>query len=141
MTKWISILSLLCILSVITLATFAQDSKMYFTFRLIDQETGRGVPIVELKTNNKITYYTDNNGIIAFYEPDLMNQKVYFHIKSHGYEYPTDGFGYRGLALKVTPGDSALIKIRRINVAERLYRITGEGRYHHSLEVGYPVFN
>jgi len=68
-----------------------------------------------------------------------MNRKVYFHIKSHGYEYPVDGFGYRGLALKVIPGDSALIKIRRINIAERLYRVTGEGRYHHSLLLGLPV--
>ena len=120
-------------------ATFAQDSKEYFTFRVIDQKSGRGVPLVELKTTNKISYYTDNNGIIAFYEPDLMNQEVYFHIKSHGYEYPADGFGYRGLALKVKPGDSTLIKIRRINVAERLYRITGEGKYHYSLLVGYPI--
>lgn len=139
MTKLIPILSLLCILFIKVPAIFAQDSMKYFTFRLIDQKTGRGVPLVELKTTNKISYYTDNNGIIAFYEPDLMNQEVYFHIKSHGYEYPADGFGYRGIALKVIPGDSALIKIRRINVAERLYRITGEGRYHHSLLVGYPV--
>ena len=139
MTKSISILALLCILSIKMTATYAQDSNKYFTFKVIDQKTGRGVPLVELKTNNKICYYTDNNGIIAFYEPDLMNQEVYFHIKSHGYEYPVDGFGYRGLALKPISGDSAIIKIRRINVAERLYRITGEGRYHHSLKVGYPV--
>ena len=117
----------------------AQEPRDYFKIMVVDEETGHGVPLVELKTNNKISYYTDNNGIIAFYEPDLMNQEVYFHIKSHGYEYPADGFGYRGVVLKPIPGDSALIKIRRINVAERLYRITGEGRYHHSLKVGYPV--
>jgi len=92
MNKWISILSLLCILFIKMSATFAQDGNKYFTFRVIDQKTGRGVPLVELKTNNKISYYTDNNGIIAFYEPDLMNQEVYFYIKSHGYEYPADCF-------------------------------------------------
>ncbi len=70
MTKLISILSLLCILSAKIPATFAQDNDKYFTFRLVDEKTGRGVPLVELKTNNKISYYTDNNGIIAFYEPD-----------------------------------------------------------------------
>jgi len=139
MKKSISIFTLLFTLSILTPATFAQNSNEYFTFRIIDLETGRGVPLVELKTNNKITYYTDNNGIIAFYEPDLMNQEVYFHIKSHGYEYKADFLGYRGLAVKTIPGDSALIKIRRINIAERLYRITGEGRYHHSRLLGRPV--
>ena len=93
MTKLIPILSLLCILSIKVPAIFAQDTNKYFTFKLIDQKTGRGVPLVELKTNNKSSYFTDNNGIIAFYEPDLINQEVYFHIKSHGYEYPADGFG------------------------------------------------
>jgi len=139
MSKLIFIISLLCVLSITIPVTFAQDRNKYFTFRVVDQKTGRGVPLVELKTTNKITYYTDNNGIIAFLEPDLMNQEVYFHIKSHGYEYPADGLGYRGLALKPIPGDSVLIKIKRINIAERLYRITGEGRYHHSLLVGHPV--
>jgi len=139
MSKSISILALFWILFMELTATFAQDSDRYFRIRIIDQQTNRGVPLVELKTNNKITFYTDNNGIIVFYEPDLMNQEVYFHIKSHGYEYPADYFGYRGIALNPKSGDSALIKIKRINVAERLYRITGEGRYHHSQLVDYPL--
>ena len=47
---------------------------------------------------------TDSNGIVAFDEPGLMGSKVFFHVKSHGYEYPKDGFGYRGVALETQAG-------------------------------------
>ena len=139
MTKLISILSLLCILSMKVPATFAQDSNKYFTFRVVDQKTGRGVPLVEMKTTSSIRYYTDNNGIIAFFEPGLMDREVYFSITSPGYEYPRDFFGNPGRAFKVTKGDSVIINIKRINVAERFYRFTGEGLYHHSMLVGHPI--
>jgi hypothetical protein len=118
---------------------YAQEQGDYFKIIVIDKETGRGVPLVELKTTNSIRYYTDNNGIIAFYEPGLMEQEVFFHIKSHGYVYPVDWLGYSGTKLKVTKGDSALIEIERTNIAERLYRITGQGLFHHSINVGQPV--
>lgn len=120
-------------------AAFSQHPSNYFKIRVVDDQTGRGVPLVELKTTNHLNYYTDNNGIIAFFEPGLMSQEIYFHIKSHGYEYPADGFGYRGKSLKTFPGDSAVIKIKRINIAERLYRITGEGLFVNSLLLGLQV--
>ena len=105
----------------------------------MDDRTHRGIPLVELKTTHEVCYYTDNNGIIAFYEPGLMNQEVYFHIRSHGYEFPADGFGFRGRAVNTIPGDSIVIPVKRINIAERLYRITGAGLYANSLLTGEPV--
>jgi hypothetical protein len=128
---------ILCALHIIGVS--AQESPGYYKIRVVDQQTGRGVPLVELKTTNNIRYYTDNNGIIAFHEPGLMDQEVYFHINSHGYEYPRDGFGYRGRSLMTTKGDSVTLKIKRTNIAERLYRVTGQGLYHHSLLVGEAV--
>ena len=65
---------------------YAQDISDYFKITVVDEETGRGVPLVEMKTTNSIRYYSENNGIIAFYEPGLMDQEVYFYIKSHGSE-------------------------------------------------------
>lgn len=123
------------------LVTFsvAQSRPGYFKIIVVDEATGRGVPLVELKMTSETAYYTDSNGIVAFYEPGLMGQDVYFHVKSHGYEYPADGLGHRGVALKVTPGGSATIKLKRLNIAERLYRITGEGIYRDSLLTGHPV--
>jgi hypothetical protein len=110
-----------------------------FAVTVVDDQTGRGVPLVELRTVNEIRLWTDSNGVVAFREPGLMNQKVYFHIRSHGYEVPADGFGYRGAALDVKPGGSATVKIRRLNIAERLYRLTGQGIYADSLLAGRPV--
>jgi hypothetical protein len=111
----------------------------YFTIEVVDAETGRGVPLVDLETTNNIHYYTDSNGIVAFHEPGLMNQKVYFHVRSHGYEYPKDKFGYRGVALQIQEGGSARIRLPRRNIAERLYRVTGEGIYRDSVLVGRSV--
>lgn len=111
----------------------------YFMIQVVDAETGRGVPLVELKMTNEVSYYTDSNGIVAFDEPSLMDQEVFFHIKSHGYAYPQDFLGNRGKALKVKRGGSAILKITRVNIAERLYRVTGEGIYRDSVLVGHPV--
>jgi hypothetical protein len=64
---------------------------------------------------------------------------VFFFVESHGYEFPKDGFGFRGTRLKTMPGGSAVLKIDRLNIAERLYRITGQGIYRDSNLTGYPV--
>src|SRR5439155_23017439 len=74
----------------------------FFKITVVDEQTGRGVPLVELETVNHIRHYTDSNGVVAFHEPGLMNQSVFFHVKSHGYEFPKDGLGFRGAALSVT---------------------------------------
>jgi hypothetical protein len=120
-------------------AVGAASNDQPFRITVVDDETGRGVPLVELKTVNNLRFYTDSNGIVAFREPGLLGQKVYFSIFSHGYEYPKDGFGYRGVALQAQPGKSATIRLKRQNLAERLYRMTGEGIYRDSLLVGADV--
>jgi hypothetical protein len=108
----------------------------YFKIRVVDSVTGRGVPLVELKTVNHLRYLTDSNGLVAFNEPGLMGKEVYFHIRSHGYEIKADGFGYRGTALKPVAGGAATVKIERLNIAERLCRLTGQGIYRDSLLLG-----
>lgn len=111
------------------LSESAMNAEKYFKIQVVDSATGRGVPLVELQTVNNIRYFTDSNGVVAFHEPGLMDQTIFFHIKSHGYERKKDGFGYRGVRLKIKPGGSAKVPIDRINIAERLYRITGAGIY------------
>jgi len=117
----------------------AAGPEKYFKIVVVDQQTGRGVPLVELRTVNNVRHLTDSNGIVAFFEPGLMDKRVFFHVQSHGYEFPKDGFGFRGKALQVTPGGSAKLAIKRINVAQRLYRVTGGGIYRDSVLVGHPV--
>jgi hypothetical protein len=115
------------------------EAATYFTIRVVDEQTGRGVPLVELRTVNGIRLFTDSNGIVAFHEPGLAGKDVFFSVSSHGYEFAADGFGFRGKALRVTPGGSAKLTIRRLNIAERLYRITGGGIYRDSTLVGAKV--
>jgi hypothetical protein len=113
--------------------------KLCFRIKVVDEQAGRGVPLIELKTTNLISYFTDSNGLIAIYEPGLMDQEVFFHISGHGYEYPKDGFGFRGKRIIIKPGGSLTIKVERINIAERLYRITGQGIYRDSIILGDSV--
>ncbi|MFP6666404.1 MAG: hypothetical protein VB876_03775 [Pirellulales bacterium] len=118
---------------------FAARAGEPFLIKVVDDATGRGVPLVSLTTVHKVTYLTDNAGIVAFDEPGLMHGPVFFTVRSHGYEFPQDGFGFRGTRLTATPGKSATIRINRINVAERLCRLTGAGLYHHSVLAGLPI--
>ncbi|OMF53880.1 hypothetical protein BK138_18085 [Paenibacillus rhizosphaerae] len=107
-----------------------------FMIKVVDAETGRGIPLVELKTTNNILYYTDSAGVVAFDEPGLMDTTVFFHMSSDGYEIPADMFGNRGQAVEVTPGGSVTLQMNRVNIAERLYRVTGQGIYRDSLLLG-----
>jgi hypothetical protein len=115
------------------------DPGEYFKIIVVDEQTNRGVPLVELKTVNNIRAYTDSNGIIAFREPGLMDRDVFFFVSSHGYEFPADGFGMTGKTLHVVAGGSAELRIKRLNIAERLYRLTGGGIYRDSVLTGHPV--
>jgi hypothetical protein len=121
------------------LGAVPEQGKRYFTITVVDDRTGRGVPLIELRTVNGIRRWTDSNGIVAFYEPGLMDRQVFFHVAGHGYRFPKDGFGYRGKALHVTAGGSARLAVRRLNLAERLYRVTGGGIYRDSVLVGARV--
>lgn len=107
-----------------------------FAIEVVDAATGRGVPLVELKTVNNIRFVTDSNGLVAVFEPELMGQTVFFHVHSHGYEFPKDGFGYRGKAFKIESGGAARLELQRVNIAERLYRVTGGGIYRDTVLLG-----
>src|SRR4051794_13843829 len=103
---------------------------------VVDDQTNRGVPLVEFETTNHLRYITDSAGLVIFEEPGLMERDVWFNIKSHGYQYPKDGFGYAGTRVNTKQGAKTTLKIKRINIAERIYRITGQGIYGHSIRAG-----
>ena len=120
-------------------SVFVSPFLPYFRITIIDQNSRRGVPLVEVKTVNNIRYHTDSSGNIAFYEPGFMNQHVFFFIKSHGYLFPKDSFGFHGTRIHVKPGGHVTLAIQRINIAERLYRITGSGVYRDSVLLDLPT--
>jgi hypothetical protein len=112
----------------------ALSGEEYFQITVVDRATGRGVPMVELRTSNAVSRYTDSQGHIAWNEPGLMDRPVYFEVRSHGYWY-----GAGGLQLTTIRGGKARIEIDRVNIAERLYRVTGQGIYRDSVLLGLPV--
>lgn len=117
----------------------AAEPNGFFQIKVVDAETGRGVPLVELKTTAQQCFYTDSAGVVAFAEPGLMNHEVWFSVYSDGYEFPKDHFGNAGVRLKTKPGGRVEIKLPRINIAERLYRITGAGIYRDTVLLGKPT--
>jgi hypothetical protein len=116
----------------------AQPSQP-FVIRVVDEQTGRGVPLVELRTTASSRYYTDSQGIVAFWEPGWMNRRVFFYVSSDGYRLEPDGFGFEGRTLLTTPGQQATIRLKRTMIAERLYRVTGAGIYRDSVLAEKPV--
>ncbi|MCA9212656.1 MAG: hypothetical protein KDB27_06315 [Planctomycetales bacterium] len=119
---------------------FADNASTdYGEILVIDEDTGRGVPLVELTTVNHLHFVSDSAGRIAIREPGLMERPVFFYVRSHGYEFPKDGFGYRGSKVTLAPGKPVTLRLKRMNIAERLYRITGEGIYRDSVLLDHPT--
>jgi hypothetical protein len=112
------------------------EDRAPFGIQVIDESTGRGVPLVVLKTTSNLEFVTDSQGFVAIDEPDLLGREIFFSVSSHGYELPADGFGIRGRAFDVRPGETATVEIKRLNIAERLYRITGQGIHADSVRLG-----
>ena len=48
---------------------------------MVDGETGAGVPLVLLRTGGYLQYYTDSAGFVAFDEPGLLGQPVWFSVR------------------------------------------------------------
>jgi len=127
----------LILVSCATCGTAARAaSKDYFRIEVVDDQTGRGVPFVELSTTAGDRFFTDSNGLAALNAPELLGQSTWFNVASHGYAFPADGFGFRGTRLTPKLGESTTLKIKRLNIAERLYRITGAGIYRDTLLLG-----
>lgn len=107
--------------------------------RIVDRETRRGIPMVELTTVDDVVYITDSAGRVAVDEPELKGALVFFKVTSPGYRVAKDGFGIEGVRLTIESGSSHTIEMSRTNLAERLYRITGRDIYRDSVRLGQSV--
>jgi hypothetical protein len=139
MGREVSVSALAALVLSAVLAAAPPGRGRAFTITVVDEKTGRGVPLVELRTVHGVRLITDSAGVAVFDEPGLLGLPVFFHVRSPGYEMAADGFGYRGRSLRTAPGGKAQLRIRRINIAERLYRVTGAGLYRDSVLAGRAV--
>jgi hypothetical protein len=103
---------------------------------IVDKENGWPVPLVELRTTHEARYVSDNAGLIALEDADLLDREVWFHVKGHGYEVKKDGFGFHGVRVTPKAGGKLRIEVERKNVAKRLGRLTGAGMFAESGKLG-----
>ncbi|RIK87677.1 MAG: hypothetical protein DCC67_01570, partial [Planctomycetota bacterium] len=107
-----------------------------FEIQVLDKQNGWPVPLIELRTTHGVRWVTDNAGRVAVDAPELMGRQSWFHVEGHGYEFPADGFGQRGVRLTPQPGDATRIEVSRTNIAKRLGRLTGAGLFAESQKLG-----
>ncbi len=105
---------------------------------IIDKENGWPVPLVELRTTHESRHISDNLGLIAIDDPDLLGREIWFHVKGHGYGLPKDGFGYEGVRATLKAGGKFRIEVERRNIAKRLGRLTGAGIFAEGEKLGIP---
>jgi hypothetical protein len=103
---------------------------------VVEKGSGWPVPLVQLRTTHHLLFVTDNAGVVAIDEPELIGREVFFHVEGHGYEVPSDGFGMRGVRLTPQPGKTLRIEVTRTMIARRLGRLTGAGLFAHSQKLG-----
>lgn len=103
---------------------------------IVDDMTGRGVPCVRLTAVSSATYFTDSNGVAVFEAPGVAaaggGTTYYLHVAADGLSMPADWAGYRGFGADAAPGSLTVLRVNRTTLAERVYRLTGEGIYRDS---------
>lgn len=119
-----------------SIAAGAAERSASHGIQVVDDLTGRGVPLVELRTVHKVSYWTDSGGWVTFDEPGLSGREVFLHVASPGYAFPKDSFGYEGTRIRAKRGGQTKLKVHRTQIAERLYRVTGAGIYRDTVLLG-----
>ena len=111
-------------------------AQQNFVVHVVDSQTGRGVPLVELTPLNLPVMMTDSNGYLTFSDAGLLNTNKFWGIRSYGYSD-------MGRTIQATAGGSLEFSIDRRNLAERLYRVTGPNIYGETIEAGLaaPIAN
>ncbi|MDR2472092.1 MAG: twin-arginine translocation signal domain-containing protein [Tannerella sp.] len=112
------------------------NGRKYCRIEVVEQGSDIPVPLVELQTVHQQRFITDNAGIIAIDEPELMGREVWFNIKGYGYGVKADGFGISGVRLKPEYGETLRVEVQRNCLAQRLGRITGAGLLAESQKTG-----
>jgi len=111
-------------------------NSKYCRIEVIEEDSLLPVPLVELKTTHLQRFITDNNGLIALDEPELMGRETWFDVIGYGYSVPRDGFGYSGVRLTPDYGKTLRIVVKRDVLAQRLGRLTGAGIFGESSKLG-----
>jgi hypothetical protein len=124
------------LVSFVLASALAASAATPCRIEVVEQGSGWPVPLVELKTTHHLVLHSDNAGVVAVDQPDLLGREVFLHVAADGYEVSPDGFGYRGVRLQLESGTTRRIEVRRTMVARRLGRLTGAGLFAESQATG-----
>lgn len=104
-----------------------------FRVDVVDERTGRGVPLVELAMDGR-RWVSDSGGRVAIDPLGLEGRALEARLSSHGYAFdpPTR-------TLRPAAGERLEVRATREVLAERLYRVTGGGIYRDSVLLGLDV--
>jgi hypothetical protein len=119
-----------------TRSTHAAAPTAAYEIQVVDKQSGWPVPMVTLETVHSVKFVTDNAGRVAVDLPELMGEETWLSVMSDGYEVPADGWGKRGVRLRVKPGENFKIEVNRTSIAKRLGRVTGAGLFGESQKLG-----
>jgi hypothetical protein len=120
------------------LARGVPGASGYVEIEVLDDETGRGVPLVEVRLADDTLgeagrWVTDSAGRIVIDPLDVPSEAT-ASVFSHGYTFADAEITLTGRA-----GDRTTLMAHRDNLAERLYRVTGGGIYRSSVLLGRDV--
>lgn len=101
---------------------------------VLDEETGRGVPLVVLELGTE-RWVSDSEGHIALDPLGAQDQIVDASVWSHGFSFADGG----SVSLDLTPGLTHELVGTRLMPAERLYRVTGGGIHRDGVLLGLDV--
>jgi hypothetical protein len=132
MTSFARMITLVQFCVAIACTIVASEAKEWAGIQVVDSTNERGIPLVELETTNALRFVTDNNGMIAIDDPDLLDQETFFHVFGHGYEIKKDNFGISGFRCTLKRGTIIKVRLDRKCLAERMVRLTGSGLWHDS---------
>src|SRR5688572_27505118 len=71
----------------------AGEQHQFFKISVLDAATRSPIAGARLETTNHIVFTSDRSGVVAFYEPGLIDTDVYFSATHPGYEIAADQFG------------------------------------------------
>ena len=103
--------------------------------QFVDSADNRPIPLVITTTIDNVVTVSDNAGFVSIPVNVRLGTQYYLHVTSPGYDLPADGFGYRGIHLKVSK-DFHAVRLRRTNIAQRSGRVTGISKYIHAQSLG-----
>jgi hypothetical protein len=94
--------------------TLAPASHAFFKIEVLDSATLAPVTGATLTLRNGVSYLSDTNGLVAFYEPGLMSTMVFFAPSHPAYVVASDPLGTGGQAFLTKEGGSGQLLMNMV---------------------------